>query len=161
LQDPSYIKFTTQSLVEALHSSHRHLATMKDVSEECQQAYEIVSVMVRKSGLMKSSEGVEEDIQAASVHSDSSRQYAAGDGTIFPTTCNTNTSWLPDFTAESSAQTILSSNAGPQTRSDPFSPSLFDTSTIESIESFFNDPESANWVRRHVNDICSKLGAIY
>jgi hypothetical protein len=160
LQDPSYATFTKASLDDALHSSHRHLATMKDVSVECQQAYEIVSVMVRKSGLMKSSGGLKQDVEAAHPHSASSRQCAAGDGTVFPT-CDTNTTWLPDFTAGSSAQTTFSSNVVPQAMPDPFSPSLFDISTIESIESFFNDPESANWVRRRGTDICLKLELIY
>jgi hypothetical protein len=151
LHEPGYATFTKANLMDALDSSHQHLATMKDVSVECQQAYEIVSVMVRRSGLMKSSEGLQSSNQATHSHSTGSYQCAAGDESLF-LTCGTNTPQLPDFTTGMSAQMTFSSNAGPQTMSDPFSPSLFDTPAIESIESFFNDPQSADWVRRHRTD---------
>jgi hypothetical protein len=156
LHNPGCATSTKASLVDALNSSHQHLAAMKDVSVECQQAYEIVSVMVRKSGLMKRSGGLEEFIEAPHPHSAGSSQYVAGDGSVF-LTCGANTPQLPG----TSAQTTFSSNVGPQTMSDHFSPSLFDTSTIESIESFFNDPQSADWVRRHRTEIYFRREVIY
>jgi hypothetical protein len=45
---------------------------------------------------------------------------------------------------DTSAQTSGSSNQDPPTLPDQFSPSMFDTS---GIESFFDDPHSADWVR--------------
>lgn len=131
---------TRVSLLAAVHTSHQHLASMKGVSVECQQAYEIVSHIIQKLGLRADSQAAQLDVKSALPHGIASHQTSTeGEpmtvGDVFQNA----------ETGHSSTETNHLGSTDPQTPLNPFSPS-FDTSVVEGIDSFFNDPYSADWV---------------
>jgi hypothetical protein len=128
--------FTRKDLLEALHASHRLLARMKDASADCQQAYQIVSHIIQ---WLDRREGAHTSYQTAdSVMALTTGAHCTIDDQA---SRSVDTSEAED-PAGSSAQTTNPSTMLP----DPFSPSLFDSS---GMESFFDDPHSADWVRTY------------
>jgi hypothetical protein len=133
--------FTRKDLLEALHASHRLLARMKDASADCQQAYQIVSHIIQ---WLDRREGAHTSYQIA----DSVMALTAGAHCTVDDQASrsVDTSEAEDQTG-TSAQTTNPSTMLP----DPFSPSLFDSS---GMESFFDDPHSADWVRNNCDVPC-------
>jgi hypothetical protein len=134
-------KFTRTDLLEALQTSHRHLAKMKDFSADCQQAYSIVSLIMQRLGSRESSQVSYPTGDATMEQSTGVHGYATGDQSMRSVAASG-----AETSGDTSAQTSDSSNQDPPTLPDQFSPSTFDFS---SIESFFDDPHSADWVRIH------------
>jgi hypothetical protein len=131
-------KFTRTDLIEALHLSHRQLAKMKDVSKDSQQAYEIVTRILRRSGLRESSPRSQQTVDSAMSLDTRAQYYVNGDQSMQPVdVIETGVS------GPATTQTQTLSGQSPLTIPDHFSPSFFDTS---GFESFFDDPHSADWV---------------
>jgi len=131
-------KFTRTDLLEALHLSHCQLGKMKDVSKDSQQAYEIVSRILRRSGVKESFPNAQQAVDSATPLGTRAQYYVNGD----QSTRSIDVSEIED-SGPTSTQTQTLSGQSPFTIPDHFSPSFFDTS---GIESFFDDPHSADWV---------------
>lgn len=129
--------FTRTNLLEALHASYRLLAKMKDASADCQQAYQIVSHIIQWLDRRESSHVSHRIVDSVMPHT-AGIHCAAKEDQALP---STDTSEAED-PAGTSTQTTNPSTMLP----DPFSPSFFDTS---GMDSFFDDPHSADWVRTH------------
>ena len=134
-------KFTKSDLLEALHTSHRHLAKMKDFSADCQQAYSIVSLIIQRLGLRENSQVSYPTGDIVMQQSIEAQQYSTEDQSMRSVAASG-----AENPGDTSAQTSDASNQDPPTLPDQFSPSTFDFS---GIESFFDDPHSADWVRIH------------
>jgi len=145
-----HTKFTRVDLVEALHTSHRHLAKMKDMSADCQQAYSIVSHMIQRLGLGECSQESHSAVDVAMSHSIEAHQCATEDHSM--RSLDAAGVENPGATSATSG----SSNQDPPTLPDQFSPLMFDTS---GLESFFDDPHSADWVRNYRGTHCVELNA--
>ena len=101
--------------------------------------------MVRKSSVTESTQKAEHDIDI--VHSRNTESYqTAAPADVSFSMHDIRTPMCPAATVGTSAQTTTASDTGPHTTQDPFSPSMFDPSALEGIESFFDDPHSADWV---------------
>jgi hypothetical protein len=138
-QPQEHQKYIRKDLFEALHNSHRHLAKMKDFSADCQQAYSIVSLIIQRLSVRESSQVSYPTGDIAMQQSIEAQRYLTEDYSMR----SVDASGAED-PGDTSAQTSGSSNQDPPTLPDQFSPSMFDTS---GIESFFDDPHSADWVR--------------
>ena len=114
---------------------------MKDFSADCQQAYSIVSLIIQRLGLREKSQVSYPTGDIAMQQSIEARQYSTEDQLMRSIAASG-----AENPGDTSAQTSESSNQDPPTLPDQFSPSTFDFS---SIESFFDDPHSADWVRIH------------
>lgn len=130
---------TRTDLLNALHTSYRHLAKMKDFSADCQQAYGIVSLIIQRLCLSENSQVCHPAVDIAMKHSNQTHQHATENHSMH--VVDTFREENPEAT---SAQTSGSSIQDPSALPDPFSPSLFD---ISGVESFFDDPHSADWVK--------------
>ena len=136
-------KFSRTDLLGALHTSHRHLAQMKDVSVDCQQAYEIVSHIIQRLRLKDSCHASNAAaIGSVIPHSVEADVYTAKG----QSTCSADVFEM-EVPGQTSTQSQTPCVSYPPTLPDQFSPSLFDTS---GIESFFDDPDSADWVSCHL-----------
>jgi hypothetical protein len=144
-QDQGRHSFTRKDFLDALHDSHRHLANLKDVSVDCQQAYEIVSIMVHKSSLLESSRESEQESNGISSYTTKVYHQPTGEEPT-PSKRELTATRYSASTQETSAQTTIAGDPYPQTIPDPFSPS-FDIQNIDGLDSFFSDPTCADWVR--------------
>lgn len=138
-QSEQHRKYTRTDLLGALHNSHRHLAKMKDFSADCQQAYSIVSLIIQRLGLREDSQVSHPTGDITMQQSIEFQQYPAEDQSMRSFAASG-----AENPGDTSAQTSDSSNQDPPTLPDQLSPSTFD---FTSIESFFDDPHSADWVR--------------
>jgi hypothetical protein len=139
LHTQEHPKFARADLLEALHLSHRQLANMRDLSKDSQQAYEIVSRILRRLSLRESVLGPQQAVDSAMSHINCTPQNHA-DKT--QSARSANVFEIQDASQKSAQmQTLNGQSTTPLP--DEFSPSLLDTS---GIESFFDDPYSADWV---------------